>query len=376
VKTKSFVFFILSVLLIEISLQFFYRARNGDFLFRRAALPIFDADPDRHYKLLPHLSYRHRTNEFDVTYFTNGQGIRTDRSRADFDAQKGEDVYRILFLGPSFAFGWGNSYEDTYAALIGKGISVPGKRVEVMNLGTPAQPMAYQLRWFEKSGYRFGPDLIVQTLYGDIRKIAAMGIQDKGKLPVVLNGRLYHSQPSAFDWLRGFLKNSAVVFYGWYVYQSFLAKTPAPAGLGEEFESSRETRAEHVAPALKQYVSRIHRALGREIPVIFLYIPYSYVVNARDLSRWQHLAYEPPQKIMEFHAPLAAALAAEGFYYLDATDALAAGNTGSRMYYFLDIHLTPEGNRVVAERAVPLIQRALEDAASPVESRRSQDSQG
>ena len=101
------------LLVIEIACQVFYRFNAGDFLFRRTGLPIFEADPTRCYRLRSNLEYRHRTNEFDVVVYTNDQGMRTDAKRLDVPLEKAPGVYRVLFLGPSFTFGWGNAFEDT-----------------------------------------------------------------------------------------------------------------------------------------------------------------------------------------------------------------------------------------------------------------------
>lgn len=38
---------------------------------------------------------------------------------------------------------------------------------------------------------------------------------------------------------------------------------------------------------------------------------------------------------------------------------LIAAGEGERLYYWLDIHLTPAGNRVVADAVMPEIQRAV-----------------
>lgn len=32
------------------------------------------------------------------------------------------------------------------------------------------------------------------------------------------------------------------------------------------------------------------------------------------------------------------------------------------MYYFLDIHFTPSGNKVVAEKAIPIIQKLIDES--------------
>jgi len=134
----------------ELLLQTYNYIGAGGFLFRRAVPPIYEANDTRCYGLKPDLDYAHHTNEFKVRIYTNAQGFRTDSRRAAIPVEKDPDVYRVMFLGPSFTMGWANDYEDTYVALIGERLKVSGKRVEVVNVGTPSQGPTPQLCWLER----------------------------------------------------------------------------------------------------------------------------------------------------------------------------------------------------------------------------------
>ena len=90
-------------------------------------------------KLKPVPDYTYRTKEFNFRIYTNSQGFRTDARREAIPLEKDPGVYRVMFLGPSFIMGRASDYEDTYVALIGERLKVLGKRVEVLNVGTPAQ---------------------------------------------------------------------------------------------------------------------------------------------------------------------------------------------------------------------------------------------
>lgn len=136
---------IIPVVFTEFVLQLHYRVINGVFLSKRAVIPIYTTDGYRYYRVKSNISYKHKSNEFDVVYYTNNQGFRTDNLKKDVDIEKQENVFRILFLGPSFTFGWANNYEDSFVSKIAANLSVKGKIIEVINLGTPAQPIGYQL---------------------------------------------------------------------------------------------------------------------------------------------------------------------------------------------------------------------------------------
>ena len=134
--TGTMVLFV--VFSIELMLQAYYFGTAGDFLFRRTLYPIFEPDPLRCYRLKSNLDYRQRTNEFSVSIFTNAKGFRTDATRELVPYEKRPGVYRILFLGPSFAFGWGAELEESYPTLLTRWLRERGHDVELINLGTPA----------------------------------------------------------------------------------------------------------------------------------------------------------------------------------------------------------------------------------------------
>src|SRR5262245_14570299 len=180
-----------ALLSVEIPLQLFYRITAGDWLFRRTLPPIYEADATRCYRVKPDLDYVHRTNEFTIHLFTNAQSFRTGAQRAPVAYEKPADVYRVLFLGPSFAFGWGSDHEQTYAARLASALRVPGKRVELLNLGTPAQPVEPQLCWLAQEGYRYQPDLVVQTSYGEDVATMPAGCPASLACPVVEDSLVY-----------------------------------------------------------------------------------------------------------------------------------------------------------------------------------------
>jgi hypothetical protein len=222
-KTIYFVVMLMiPVVFTESTLQAFYRISNGGFLFERVNLSINSPDIHRVYKTKPNLSLRQRTNEFDVTYYTNSQGLRTNSERKDINIDKPDNTYRILFLGPSFPFGWANNYEDTYVSVISENITAVGKDIEIMNLGTPGQPINYQFCWLQEIGYRYNPDMIIQTLYGGTGVIPAR-CHIPIDHPTVHNGYLYRSNDTLKIKILSIVKNSAVVFYGWYVYQFMIS---------------------------------------------------------------------------------------------------------------------------------------------------------
>jgi len=73
-----FVLFALLTLFVECSLQIFYRVSVGRWLWEWWALPIFEQDPIRVYRLKPNLDFLHQTREFTARYCTDESGMRVE----------------------------------------------------------------------------------------------------------------------------------------------------------------------------------------------------------------------------------------------------------------------------------------------------------
>ncbi len=352
-----------TLLCLELLLQGFYYFTAGAFLFRRTAPPLFEADATRCYRVLPNLDYTHRTNEFSSTIYTNALGLRTDERRAVPETPKPPDVYRILLLGPSFAFGWGSNYEDTFGALIAERLSVPGKRVELMNLGTPAQSPGPQLCWLEREGGRYDPDLVIQVSYGARPTRLPGECPEPMTCPVVDGGRLYSRTPTLSRRAVSAVKNLATVFYGYYVYQTLASSTPAnDTDAGKELydeSEALELDPEAVADQYVRFAAFVRRVAGEETAVAFVHLPLSFMVHPEDKSRWRHILRIDSAAARARTRADVEAVRARGITMIETTDALVKQAGAERLYYWLDIHLTPAGNRVVADQALPILRELV-----------------
>jgi hypothetical protein len=350
-----------TIVLAEVVAQGYYALTTGDVLARRAALPIFEADPTRCYRLRPGLAFRHRTPEFDVTLYTNDQGMRTGRGRRPV-GEKRPGVFRVLFLGTSYAFGWGSEYEQSYAALVGAGLARNGREVEVVNLGTPAQQAGPQLCWLREQGRRLRPDLVVQSVFANPGVIAGACEADPA-CPQVEDGYLVREGP--FPRFVGELgKRSALAFYGWYIHRRYLAAGPGgetPGDSASDRLTPPEERPDALPARYQGFVRTVREAVGEPTDVVFVLVPPSFAVHPGDAPRWGPIG----ARGQEFRARGRAAartLESAGIPFVDPTPALERAAAEGRMYYWLDTHLTPAGNRVVADE---VLARLSTPAAMP-----------
>lgn len=345
----------------EVGLQAFYYFTAGDFLFARVGLPIYERNPVSGFFNRSNLAIEHATNEFRAWYYTDSSGLRVARRGFRWPLHKPDGVYRILMLGPSFAFGWGVEYEESLAGLLGGLVerSDPAKRrVEVVNAGVPGIPPRPHLRWYQEVGSRYRPDLVIQLTYGSL----AVPTELESDNEVNDRGYLVPKDATAGWRARDIAKRFATVFYGWIIFAKLSAfwnrEVPGEGqpvvGAGRRLVMGRVFRLDlpEVRQALLFYddLERSVRESGAQLLVVHL--PLSYVVHMRDVSRWKHLGVTDIPQQVAFDAAFGDFLNSKGIACLDLTRAMqAAATDGTRLYFWLDIHWTPAGNRVAA-RAV------------------------
>jgi hypothetical protein len=358
-----------ALLSVELPLQLYYRITSGAWLFQRALPPIYEIDPVRCFRVIRDLDYVHHTNEFTIQLFTNAQSFRTDAQREPVAFEKPDDVYRVLFLGPSFAFGWGSDYEETYATRLASSLKVPGKRVELLNAGTPSQPPDQQACWFAQEGWRYQPDLIVQTTYGDHVALLPGGCPGRLRCPYIEGSRLFFERPTPARRAIVALKSLGVVFYGYYLYDRIGNARPAPGvGTGKELyapELVAEADLAALVASFRDYVRFLRAHAGRDAQVAFVHLPLGFMVHPGDRLRWRHVVDVAPEQALARTRTELAALGDAGIPVVDTLGPLIASGERERQYFWLDIHLTPAGNATVSAAALPLLQRLVSASASP-----------
>ena len=362
---------------IEVALQGYYYLTTGDLLFSEKSVGIWV--PNEHSGIFnrPNMVFEHRTTEFAAWFYNNADGFRVPRPGVEYSRQKRGDAYRIMLLGPSFAYGWGVDYEDSIGAVLERDLEARGyaggRDVEIIDAGVPSLPPGPHLRWYDRVGRAYKPDLVIQFIYG------SMAIRRDPPVPLSVDERGYLAQEGAtLEYrIRQQAKRAATVFYAWVLWlqlDRLLDPTPGASpvlGAGREMTSARafDLASPEVASALDFY-RELERTIRRDgTDLVILYLPLSYVVHPEDAARWRHLGVVDVPAQRSFDEKFAVYLNEIGIPAVNVTGPLQrAAEAGKRLYYWLDIHWTPEGNAVAAHAfAEYLASRPVhaESAAAP-----------
>lgn len=113
----------------------------------------------------PLLGYKNKAlfNTFwcGVRVKTNSFGFRYP----EIKIKKPDNVFRIMVLGDSIAFGWWVKARDTFSSVLERELNgkfaTKGLIFEVINTGVPGYSTLQEKIFFEKEGYKFQADLVI-----------------------------------------------------------------------------------------------------------------------------------------------------------------------------------------------------------------------
>ena len=115
----------------------------------------------------PLLGWRHKKNiqarfvtkEYDTLLSFNSKGLRGPEIAYD----KGNDIYRILILGDSFAESYTVNLEDSFPEVLEKNLAgrIKHKIVQVINTGVGGYSTDQEFIYMKGEGQKFHPDLTI-----------------------------------------------------------------------------------------------------------------------------------------------------------------------------------------------------------------------
>lgn len=119
---------------------------------------IYQPDPALYWKLKPNQDCYTKVDHKPV--HINAHGTRGP----EFAAAKPPGVFRILCLGDSRTFGWGQSDDETYSARLREMLQAragPAKKIEVINAGVNGWGYPQMLACLREMGLAWKPDVVI-----------------------------------------------------------------------------------------------------------------------------------------------------------------------------------------------------------------------
>jgi lysophospholipase L1-like esterase len=300
-------------------------------------------DPVLGHRYRPGARARHRTPEFDVEYAINGDG-RRDFGPAQLDSL----AVRVLVMGDSFTFGDGNQEADVWTAVMGRTLTARGFRVEVVNAGVEAYDTHSEALYLEELEPELHPDIVVLGfLANDVYTNTPAGTP-----PASADGGGRSFALHTVEWARRMVMQNDRAYTRMFLLTSRRAyyETSASEHVRRQMEITRAwlTRMEETC-----------RARGIRLVVVSIPQEFAVIAGARAL---QFPGIDPGV----IDRDLSRLARAEGFPWFEMLPPLveAYRSSGTDMYYRVDGHLTPAGNRVVGETAAAALATLLTQGAA------------
>lgn len=302
---------------------------------------------------------------WDIPFKTNEFGLRDEES---FSARKPAGEYRIMSLGDSIAFGLGLDAEDHYTKILQRNLNASGdsRHFRVVNASGPGfSPTCYYL-YLQNEGLLLEPDMLIVEieLCNDVTDEALIKWEtspENGSVPVAAYGGRY-----IVGWDGNLLAtySSGSFFYEeTYTYTVLarrflnLMKRIRPRGIFEEqkgvtYYSLGFDRYLLTDEVIESGWAKLFGALratrdmaeSRGIEFRLLIMPTRFMYDDK-AKPYRDFAQGLVERAVEMAQ-------AEGFKFLDFTDAMAEGGTS---LYFDFAHPNEAGNQIIGERLTDFI---------------------
>ena len=318
---------------------------------------------------IPNSVYSQTSQEVDVEIRVNGQGLRADR---DFDLEKPEGVCRIAVLGDSFFMGYEVNLEDSFSYLLEANLAEHKHNCEVLNFSVSGFGTAEYIVALESRVLPFKPDLIIFELHAtDLREniISNLYRLENGELQRTGNNYLPAigirdklMQYAVYRWLieRSQLYSVVREKAGKTVKSILLAKNNMKNLLSQKTtpDSIKAAEAETEADKANKpdEASELLNAL----------LEYGQEVAAKNNANFMLVdipnGFDPPNYYSVLDKEMKEYNLADRFHLTSPMDVFTDPQNAKTLYYYQKghLHLSIEGNHVVADKATDLIlQKSL-----------------
>jgi hypothetical protein len=334
-----------SVLITAAAAEFVLRVLD----YPPASFSPWISDADTAYRYAPNVHTRmSRPPEYDVAFSTNSLGLRDD----EVGEKRGP---RVLLMGDSFASGYGVERADTIASLLEDELAV-----EVVNAGVGGYELIHQAHYFDSRGRKLDADLVVLLLYlgNDLSRNHEWRETTNGGLESV--SRTYPTRMSSefklgrlYRQLRYRTRLQQSARSPWQPFDDYLALCEREPG----------TEARRAYQQSRHYLDRLRTSV-ESAGAGFMVAMFSYRTTVESEARAALEADIPGfNERFDLERPareLEAFFAESRIDYINLISTLrrSFGEDARALYFPIDGHFTPEGNRVVAASlAGPLRER-------------------
>lgn len=341
--------------------------------------------------MTPNITEIHDTNEFNVTSKISSQGLRNK----EVEIPKPKDTYRILAIGDSFTFGVGVKPEEAWPKLLEKSITIPGKKLEIVNAGKPAAAPVNTRHICKAYKDQFEVDVVIWGMYEDDLAQAATGNLGREEEPI---NNFIQDTWSTFTRL----ENRIIDYRRWgnikegqrvitseknkKKIEEILKKDPrlllkVNSTLRTDFLKGKinpalilgsinnpdsytyfldKSNFEYALKAVEERLEKLKDRCTKDLPVFIVFIPSAEVVSEHYFTFKEELGYNVDKSltILDLDIYLKPLVQKLGFIYLSPLkDFRKDGCTNC--YYPYDGHLTPEGQKRLAFYSQSIIRQEL-----------------
>jgi SGNH hydrolase-like domain, acetyltransferase AlgX len=331
---------VITIVLCEIGLRMFHHFHP---------LPFFYTDSYNRFRVKPHSTF--------YGFKINSRGFHD----VEFRAEKEPDVFRILGIGDSFAFGV-VPYRFNYLTLIEEQLNRNGRRFELLNMGIPGLNPREYLALLLREGLELKPDMVLLSFFvgNDFVETAKVDrvyryvyLANVLKYLYDLNTRMANFDGSALKAYddEGMLSTS----------RAYVERALSLTGLflkgGEKFEPLLANTMSHLGA-----LARICKLYSIRLAVVI--IPdelqvdtelHAQVIAASGLAR-EAFDFDQP------NARLTALLRGQGIDHLDLLPSFRETSRHTRLYRRNDSHWNIKGNALAAEL---ILQHLGPEVAAP-----------
>ncbi|MCX8063796.1 MAG: hypothetical protein N3G21_01325 [Candidatus Hydrogenedentes bacterium] len=348
------------------------------------------------------------SSDFRYTVKINSIGLRN----REVNIPKPENIFRIIVIGDSYTYGWGIEEEQSWVRLIESMLSVPRKKVEVINMGKPGANLNDYLEIARIGIPILEPDLVILALLqGDdlftfylqkdsprsviqgiayalfpniskrvaqyllIKKLsinsedmfiprnsAEKNISSAKNSALEILSKLSEEKRKMFDSLDSQVRQyfldgmlNPFLVYVALEFPDFLLKMITE----EDFSKTQEFNS------AIQIISKINEiGMVNKSKLIIFSVPQSFYVNEHALKSAEKLGFKVDLEMLssdKLDIPIIQISNHLKIPYVSITEEMREHKHSPTLFFPLDMHPTPEGHRLIAEHLAPKIQKLLED---------------